>query len=117
MAHTGCIFCLQGHIGTCDTQVWTINQGFQLKLFKVGSDDLDVKDITIQAGREVCIDILFWEFFCKIEQVENFSCGRFHLGKKENGKIKRRQTNKCRVKVMPIIMYYLCSVQDKLEEN
>ena len=106
-----CIFSLlQGQIGTCDRKVWTINQGFQLKLFKVGTDDLAVKDITVQAGREVCTDILFWEFFCRIEQVENFSCGSFHLGRKENGKTKRRQTNKCRVKVeIMIIMITIMS--------
>ena len=57
--------------------MWTINQGFLLKLFKVGSDDLAVKDITIQAGREVCTDILFWEFFCRIGDISSILIGAY----------------------------------------
>ena len=77
--------------------MWSINQGFQLKLFKVGEDDLEVRDVTISAGVEVCSDLLFWEVGCSIQQVEEFRCGRYDLGLLESGLTKRRQTNKCRI--------------------
>ena len=79
--------------------MWSISQGFQLKLFKVGEDDLEVRDVTISAGLEVCSDLLFWEVGCSIHQVEEFSCGRYDLGLLESGLTKRRQTNKCRIRV------------------
>ena len=41
-------------LGSCGEKDWSINQGFQLKLFKVGDDDLKVTDIVISAGEERC---------------------------------------------------------------
>lgn len=102
--------------------MFSISQGFKLKLSKEGDDGLAVKDIVIDAGREECGSFLLFDVGCHIAQSErsgtktsyftdleegclsnlyhSFSCGSFHLGDSASkGRTYSRQTNKCKVKV------------------
>ena len=50
--------------------MFSISQGFKLKLSKEGDDGLAVKDIVIDAGREECGSFLLFDVGCHIAQSE-----------------------------------------------
>ena len=71
--------------------------GFELKVSKDGSDDLDITAIDIETIDEDCSKFIFWEMSCEVKAAEVFQCGSFALGN-ITGKMKTRQTNDCRTK-------------------
>ena len=50
--------------------MFSISQGFKLKLSKEGDDGLAVKDIVIDAGQEECGSFLLFDVGCHIAQSE-----------------------------------------------
>ena len=85
-------------LGSCENMLFSINQGFNVRVSKVGEDNLLVQDIRIRAGREECTNWWFWTNECKILDQEYFSCGGYNLGNiAGHEKVRRlQQTNTCR---------------------
>ena len=95
-------------LGPCENMVFSINQGFNVRISKVGEDNLSVKDVRIRAGKEECTNWWFWRNECKILDQEYFSCGSFMLGFVANGQEKVRrlqQTNNCRTLVWKNLVF------------
>ena len=80
----------------CSFQL-NFRHGFELKVSKDGSDDLEITEIEIETVDEDCTQFIFWEVSCTVKAAEIFTCGSFALGN-TTGKTKTRQTNDCRTK-------------------
>ena len=87
-------------LGECEDRVFSVSQGFSVKLSKEGEDSLGVRELVIEAGREECASFMFWDLACDIVDRERFSCGKFMLGDSEDqGRTRSRQTKRCKNKV------------------
>jgi len=84
-------------LGDCNNRKITVRHGIDLKIFKEGSDRLDVTEVEVETADEDCSNFLSWEFNCQYKATEVFVCGSYQLGT-VGGKQRTRQTRVCKTR-------------------